>query len=636
MVSKNAVRDAVFKDLLLLFLCECGCFSNLLLTLDERPLFLLFLKSLKNCNRSAEATSCRAAIRTARAVVQDLGASSASKSPGLNELAKISEQNSERDVHTLTSKKFLLSIPIELTTIPKPPGIRYSGDFHAIRLRDWCRFLVDYGCWHVLVGLSRANPVREQAILREFWRRYRLWRPDHQIWRLVDCGAVDLSRTAPMILHGDEGRGFKRGAFLVAAYHSYIGRGTNLANTLRKHRSYLQMRLNYSGSSWSHRFLSTCLPKMCADTVALESLLNFMTQDALDILHKPVLDSMGNKYSMAVLQVSGDWQFLAKAGNLLRSFSTVQKKPRPDMSGAKGICHWCLAGREHVPFEDFRVTAAWRATQFLPGDQFFTSVPALLRLLHEENKPARLFMYDLWHSWHLGLGKTFLGSALALLSQCMEGGNIDLRFQNLTNIFLQWAEDEGETPYISALTKEMLQWPDLKSFPNGNWNKGHVTSTLLKFLVCFLESRPNLHQGDALLSKVLEGAQCINEALRGLYSHDLWLSQREARQIGNLGQRHMEIYQELATLCFHQQRALFIYMPKSHVCSHIFLDLATCETEWCISPLAHAVQVDEDMVGKVSRLSRRVSPMQVIKRVLQRGLHATFAHFVDCGYLQSH
>ena len=234
MVSKNAVRDAVFKDLLLLFLCECGCFSNLLLTLDERPLFLLFLKSLKNCNRSAEATSCRAAIRTARAVVQDLGASSASKSPGLNELAKISEQNSERDVHTLTSKKFLLSIPIELTTIPKPPGIRYSGDFHAIRLRDWCRFLVDYGCWHVLVGLSRANPVREQAILREFWRRYRLWRPDHQIWRLVDCGAVDLSRTAPMILHGDEGRGFKRGAFLVAAYHSYIGRGTNLANTLRK------------------------------------------------------------------------------------------------------------------------------------------------------------------------------------------------------------------------------------------------------------------------------------------------------------------------------------------------------------------------------------------------------------------
>ncbi|CAK9057287.1 Uncharacterized protein SCF082_LOCUS30771, partial [Durusdinium trenchii] len=325
-------------------------------------------------SQELEATSCRAAIRTARAVVQDLGASSASKSPGLNELAKISEQNSERDVHTLTSKKFLLSIPIELTTIPKPPGIRYSGDFHAIRLRDWCRFLVDYGCWHVLVGLSRANPVREQAILREFWRRYRLWRPDHQIWRLVDCGAVDLSRTAPMILHGDEGRGFKRGAFLVAAYHSYIGRGTNLANTLRKHRSYLQMRLNYSGSSWSHRFLSTCLPKMCADTVALESLLNFMTQDALDILHKPVLDSMGNKYSMAVLQVSGDWQFLAKAGNLLRSFSTVQKKPRPDMSGAKGICHWCLAGREHVPFEDFRVTAAWRATQFLPGDQFFTSV----------------------------------------------------------------------------------------------------------------------------------------------------------------------------------------------------------------------------------------------------------------------
>ena len=47
--------------------------------------------------------------------------------------------------------------------------------------------------------------------------------------------------------------------------------------------------------------------------------------------------------------------------------------------------------------------------------------------------------------------------------------------------FLSWAEEAKITPYIGGLSKETIQWPDKKSYPNGHWNKGHTTTTLMKF-----------------------------------------------------------------------------------------------------------------------------------------------------------
>ena len=45
---------------------------------------------------------------------------------------------------------------------------------------------------------------------------------------------------------------------------------------------------------------------------------------------------------MAVLSCTGDWAWLAKAGNLNRSYSNVEKRPRAANSVPKGICHLLL------------------------------------------------------------------------------------------------------------------------------------------------------------------------------------------------------------------------------------------------------------------------------------------------------
>ena len=186
-------------------------------------------------------------------------------------MSRCTETHSERDVNRV-AKRYRLLLPIKLTTLPKNLGIRFTGDFKAISLKDWCKFLIDYNCWHVMVGLRKPDPKRERDILAAFWDRYKQVYPRHEIWAEFDKNHVDLSRTCPMLLHGDEGRGRKKAPFLVAAYHSFLGFGTLSANEKRKHRPYLSMKLNYSESSHIHRLLTAVLPKMAKDEIAFQSI----------------------------------------------------------------------------------------------------------------------------------------------------------------------------------------------------------------------------------------------------------------------------------------------------------------------------------------------------------------------------
>lgn len=169
----------------------------------------------------AEATSCAAAIRQARGVVADIGEEAAKKSPGLPELARCQQSTSERDVRRVVVK-YHLSVPIPLTQLRKTPGTMYQGEINVLSLKDWITYIVQNNVWHLLVGLMKADAIRERKILVEFWRRYRQLRPTHPIFEMSDAGKVDLSRCAPCVVHGDEGRGRKKTGFLVISYYSYI------------------------------------------------------------------------------------------------------------------------------------------------------------------------------------------------------------------------------------------------------------------------------------------------------------------------------------------------------------------------------------------------------------------------------
>jgi hypothetical protein len=103
--------------------------------------------------------SCRSAVDAARNVVADIGLASASSSGGLTELARCTDQNSERDCHRLITKKYALSLPVEKSVLETKDE---SRNIPVLKLTSWAQFLVRNNCWHVLCGLVKPDPRRER------------------------------------------------------------------------------------------------------------------------------------------------------------------------------------------------------------------------------------------------------------------------------------------------------------------------------------------------------------------------------------------------------------------------------------------------------------------------------------------
>ena len=583
----------------------------------------------------AEASTCRAAIRVAKGVVRDIGEAAASSSGGLVDLSKCTVTNSERDFNVVT-RRFSLCLPIPLTPINKTPGVRYTGDFKMIRLQDWLSFHLEYDTWHLMAGLQKPNPERQHAIFSEFWKRFQGLRPNHEIFGIIAAKGIDTGRLCPVVLHGDEGRGRKRAPYLVCAYHSFLGFGTTAANAARKSRPFLAMRLNYAGNSHVHRMITCVLPKMAKDEVAFKDLVRFMTADSLAVLHSGVVNKHdGQIYRMAVLYIVGDWMFLQKAGGLARSYANCEKRPRAANANPRGICHLCRAGQLNIDFEDLRMCARWQRTMFDPADNPFASPSGFNQLPHDEGKTPSLYAYDLWHAMHLGTGKVLCGSLLAMLSMQMDAGAIDRRFELLSGQYLEFCERDHTSPFMLGITKEGIGWPDTKTYPNAQWNKGHVTTLMLRFIEHWFENNPAAR--DPLFPKAREAVICINRFIAGLYECDVWISSDVAMRLGQLGERFLRLFMELALDSYRAGRALFGYMPKIHIICHCVETMLSDarSSPYILNPLVFAVQIDEDYIGKCSRVSRRCGVGQVIVRGLQRALMASYKHYVLNGYLRS-
>ena len=587
-----------------------------------------------------EVSSYRAAIRTARGVVQDIGEHAASSSGGLVQLSKVSESHSERDGQKIIAKKFKLAIPVDIVDLPKTPGMRYTGNFSVISLKSWAQYIVNMGCWNMLVGLSKSDPQREQDLLRTFWSRYQKLFPTHTVFDTIAKEQIDVSRLAPLLFHGDEGRGRKRSGLLVLSYHAMLGKGTQASREERKgkKRPYLNFNLNYIGSTHSTRFITGVLPKMVKDHVACDALFKFVVDDSLAMFHQGVQNREGTTYRMVVLSVSGDWQFLVKAGGLTRSYSNVEKRPRGVNSNPRGICHLCRGGQLNVPWEDFGFThkPLWRQTQFQDDPFQPGNVSHFVRWPHQPGKTPAIFCFDLWHCYHLGAGKVFLASCLSLISDRMASSNIQDRFEELTEQYLSFCERMHKAPFLTQLTKENLGWQDRSSYPNGQWSKGHVTTLLGEFVEDWC-SRNDISDSP-MLQQCARANAAIGRCMRKMYAAGLFLTTNDAVEISSAALLFLREYQQLATSAYNQSLSLFSYMPKHHALSEIFWDLKeAAETEgiqFCLNPLIWAVQISEDYIGKTSRTSRKCSAQQVILRTLQRCLQATYKHWCDCGYIR--
>ncbi|CAK9003372.1 unnamed protein product [Durusdinium trenchii] len=596
-------------------------------------------KSITYCasQPSAQVTSYRASIRTAKGVVDDIGSSCAAKSPGLGELARVPLNKSERDGFSIMTN-YDLCLPVKVTTLAKASGVSYPGGIDVLRLTDWLDFIVEYGCFHVLCGLQRADIGRCDDILNEFWKRYKRQFPDHDLFKIAERHAIPLHRIAPLYLHGDEGRGKKRLPILVLSWHSCLGGGTQSANRERKKRERICMRLNFTGSCYTHRLLAAVLPRMTKEDAAFQSILETLADDASQVLLKGATDSAGRTFYAACLGVTGDWMFLAKAGNLARTYGHCIKRPLRPTTKQVGICHLCLAGTREIPFEMLQTyerpgsRPPWWNSRGANGAFDFPISP-LNRIPCVPNFPEMLYVYDLFHCYHLGMGRYFLGSVLALMSERCSSTKAADRFDELTQLYLSWCEEEHRSPYLQSITQAKINWLDTKNFPVGLWTKGHVTLSLNDFVSAWGQQQD--FANDDILKLCVEANCCIRSAIQRIFARDTWLSKNDALYIAHEGLQFLSKYGQLALRAFRDNRALFSHAPKEHPLEHIFYELKHQgeRLDYVLSPGVTSVQPDEDFVGKVSRTSRRTNAEQAVRRTVQRTLMAANHHWTQVGYI---
>ena len=70
---------------------------------------------------------------------------------------------------------------------------------------------------------------------------------------------IDYSKTAAMLIHGDEGRTLKKNGMLVTSLQSALGHGYDQKRVQRPNGSNLQV--NFAGHSFTTRFVLSTIPK---------------------------------------------------------------------------------------------------------------------------------------------------------------------------------------------------------------------------------------------------------------------------------------------------------------------------------------------------------------------------------------
>ena len=565
----------------------------------------------------------------ARGVLKDIGPA-AKASGGLKRLAECQETCSERDTHNLLAKRLKLSLPAPISKLgPDGDMVPY------LRFRDWCSFLLKFNLWHVLAGLLKPDRPREMAIFRRFWELYEQIEPSHPLYAMCRTKGIDCGTVAPVLFHGDEGRGRRKQGFLVTSFFGLLGRGTRAGLEHRRAhgQSFLKLLPNYVGHTYTTRFLHGMLPKALYNQPGVfNALMEAAAEEARHMFENGVRDPhSGCVFRTCLLHVTGDWVWLHKVGNLGRSFNNslkhaVQRK-KP-----VGICHLCRAGQEDSPFEQIHSRdPAWLSTR---GEESpFVALPALAKVPGVPCKMPAIFAWDFWHSWHLGCGKTFVGSVWVLLAEQVPG-TWDARFASLSASFISWCKMNKRSPCLSRITRDTMAFSSVDAFPCAAWHKGATTTIVMDFLEWFLRAMP---ARTLWLEKSLEACVAINGCLRALYTAEAFIQADAATRIGEQGLQFLRRYAWLAKASHEAGRPLFGMIPKLHCLHHIFLEdlvLRARVSSHALNPICFGAQQSEDYIGRGSRLSRRVHPKTVVQRSVERHLKAAYACYIEAGLLQ--
>ena len=254
--------------------------------------------------------------------------------------------------------------------------------------------------------------------------------------------------------------------------------------------------------------------------------------------------------------------------------------------------------------------------------------PAFIKhLLHNPSNPTEFFKSDIWHIVHLGFGRSWVASIVQTALPYLPCQNLEQKWEWLTDDYLRWCRTSKKQAHVSKITAYLMSYGDTTG-AMGQWSKGALSTNLLQWLVDLLGKIPG--DPDGLLAQCRAATYRLNSLFRLLYRSGAFLTAEQAAFISDQGLSFLRTYASMARVMYNAGKQwLFPLYPKLHVFHHIILTVrnTASSTGLCCSPMMYGCQMDEDVVGKASRLSRRVNIRKVSQRALDRYLVAAFTAY---------
>lgn len=114
----------------------------------------------------------------------------------------------------------------------------------------------------------------------------------------------------------------------------------------------------------------------------------------------------------------------------------------------------------------------------------------------------------------------------------------------------------------------------------------------------------------------------INTGVAFMYQRGFWIRKPEGLRLAKWLFGFLISYMKCVKICNGQGANRFALTPKLHMFHHAPCRIVTeCGSGgFCINPLAESVQIQEDYIGRPSRLSRRSDIRALHKHVVSKAL----------------
>ena len=494
-----------------------------------------------------------------------------------------------------------------------------------------------------------------QKMLSGFWSAYKQSHSQHKVFQ---DHADNLSTVLPLCLHGDEGRGVRKGNTCIVSIESPFGMAT--AENVRAGRHYHACQccsgsavhlaagvessappdapsvsyqaLNTKGHCYLNRFVIFALPSaLSKDSELIDALLHRVAMELKQIYWEGV-KAHDRWWSCALIGCKGDLAWFWKLGSLTRSYRNLS-------DDGNLMCHECLAGSNTCPFEDLREVPLWSKTLYAQRPWDVNSPPSIASVPFDRECPERVLQRDLFHLTKVGVYRDFIGSSVLLLchlkyfDQEPSPGISNARpvlLGRARNHFRLFCLASKKSAALRTFTKDNFNAPSRKSFP---WIscKGSDTVLLIDWICVLTRACINTRLDDKhlqVLELINKTARAANDWLRALYMHGIWLPKQCAFAMYKTGRCFIENYNLLAFKCLHElEFSGYKMKPKIHLIAHTLLEQISWVQDPRVtlipSPFLWNCEGGEDLIGRVSRISRRCHQATVCASTLEKYLTKT-------------